>query len=72
MVDIAVDFSKREGYLLQPQKKCGNTDKTCTKSKTLEINDGYWKLDGKDMPIVTIIRTGRCTAIYIPDFTTQS
>ena len=27
MVDIAVDFSKREGYLLQPQKKCGNTDK---------------------------------------------
>jgi hypothetical protein len=53
MVDIAVDFSKREGYLLQPQKKCGNTDKTCTKSKTLEINDGYWKLDGKDMPIVT-------------------
>jgi hypothetical protein len=19
----------------------------------LEINDGYWKLDGKDMPIVT-------------------
>jgi hypothetical protein len=26
MVDIAVDFSKREGYLLQPQK-CGNTNK---------------------------------------------
>jgi hypothetical protein len=26
---------------------------TCKKSKMLEINDGYWKLDGKDMPIVT-------------------
>jgi hypothetical protein len=26
---------------------------TCKKSKILEINDGYWKLDGKDMPIVT-------------------
>jgi hypothetical protein len=23
----------------------------CQKSKMLEINDGYWKLDGKDIPI---------------------
>ena len=53
MVDIAVDFSKREGYLLQPQKSVVIPINTCTKSKMLEINDGYWKLDGKDMPIVT-------------------
>jgi hypothetical protein len=55
MVDIpvAVDFSKREGYLLQPQKSVVIPINTCKKSKMLEINDGYWKLDGKDMPIVT-------------------
>jgi hypothetical protein len=53
MVDIAVDFRKREGYLLQPQKSVVIPINTCKKSKMLEINDGYWKLDGKDMPIVT-------------------
>jgi hypothetical protein len=42
----------------------------------LEIKDGYWKVDGKDMPIVAQaahigIQKCRCTAIYIPDFTTQ-
>jgi hypothetical protein len=44
MVDIAVDFSKREGYLLQPQKSVEIPINTCKKSKMLEINDGYWKL----------------------------
>jgi hypothetical protein len=55
MVDIpvAVDFSKREGYLLQPQKSVVISINTCKKSKMLEINAGYWKLDGKEMPIVT-------------------
>jgi hypothetical protein len=52
MVDIAVDFRKREGYLLQPQKSVVIPINTCKKSKMLEINDGYWKLEGKDMPIV--------------------
>ena len=52
MVDIAVDFSKREGYLLQPQKSVVIPINTCKKSKMLEIKDCYWKLDGKDMPIV--------------------
>ena len=53
MVDIAVDFSKGEGCLLQPQKSVVIPINTYKKSKMLEINDGYWKLDGKDMPIVT-------------------
>jgi hypothetical protein len=26
--------------------------KATTKTKTLEINEGYWKLDGKDMPVM--------------------
>jgi hypothetical protein len=38
-VDIAVDFSKREGYLLQPQKSVVIPINTCKKSKMLEIND---------------------------------
>lgn len=25
---------------------------TTTKTKTLDINEGYWKLDGKDMPVM--------------------
>ena len=52
MVDIAVDFNTREGYLLQPQQSVVIPINTCKKSKMLEIKDGYWKLDGKDMPIV--------------------
>jgi hypothetical protein len=39
MVDIAVDFSKREGYLLQLQKSVVIPINTCKKSKMLEIND---------------------------------
>jgi hypothetical protein len=41
MVDIAVDFSKREGYLLQPTKSVVLPVKATTKTKTLEINEGY-------------------------------
>jgi hypothetical protein len=52
MVDIAVDFSKRERYLLQPTKSVVLPVKTTTKTKTLEIKEGYWKLDGKDMPVM--------------------
>ena len=52
MVDIAVDFSKRERYLLQPMKSVVLPVKTTTKTKTLEIKEGYWKLDGKDMPVM--------------------
>ena len=52
MVDIAVDFSKRERYLLQPMKSVVLPVKTTTRTKTLEIKEGYWKLDGKDMPVM--------------------
>ena len=52
MVDIAVDFSKIERYLLQPMKSVVLPVKTTTRTKTLEIKEGYWKLDGKDMPVM--------------------
>ncbi|CAC5362716.1 unnamed protein product [Mytilus coruscus] len=50
MVNIALDFSKREGYLLQPTKSVVIPVKTCRKFH--EIEDGFWKLNGKNMPIV--------------------
>jgi hypothetical protein len=52
MVDIAVDFSKGEGYLLQHMKSVVLPVQTAKKTKPLEINEGYWKLDGKDMPVM--------------------
>ena len=46
-IQTMVDFSKREGYLLQPMKSVVFAVNTTTKIKTLEINEGFWKLDGK-------------------------
>jgi hypothetical protein len=43
MVDIAVDFSKREGYQLQPAKSVILPVKS--KIKTIETNEGFWKID---------------------------
>ncbi|CAG2207220.1 unnamed protein product [Mytilus edulis] len=51
MINIALDFSKREGYLLQPTKSVIIPVKTCR--KFYEIEDGFWKLNGKNMPIVS-------------------
>ncbi|CAG2236961.1 unnamed protein product [Mytilus edulis] len=51
MINIALDFSKREGYLLQPTKSVVIPVKTCR--KFYEIEDGFWKLNGKNMPIVS-------------------
>jgi hypothetical protein len=51
MIDIVVDFSKREGYLLQPTKSVVLQVKS--KCKSMEINDGFWKLKYCNMPIVT-------------------
>lgn len=51
MIDIVVDFSKREGYLLQPTKSVVLPVKS--KCKSMEINDGFWKLNNCNMPIVT-------------------
>jgi hypothetical protein len=43
MIDIVVDFSKREGYLLQPTKSIVLPVKS--KWKSMEINEGFWKLN---------------------------
>jgi hypothetical protein len=51
MIDIVVDFSKREGYLLQPTKSVVLPVKS--KCKSMEINEGFWKLNNCSMPIVT-------------------
>jgi hypothetical protein len=51
MIDIVVDFSKREGYLLQPTKSVVLQVKS--KCKSMEINEGFWKLNDCNMPIVT-------------------
>ena len=51
MIDIVVDFSQREGYLLQPTKSVVLPVKS--KWKSMEINDGFWKLNNCNMPIVT-------------------
>ena len=51
MINIALDFGKREGYLLQPTKSVIIPVKTCR--KFYEIEDGFWKLNGKNMPIVS-------------------
>ncbi|CAC5392641.1 unnamed protein product [Mytilus coruscus] len=50
IIDISLDFSKREGYLLQPTKSVVIPVKICR--KFLEIEDGFWKLNGKNMSIV--------------------
>ncbi|CAG2239701.1 unnamed protein product [Mytilus edulis] len=50
MVDIAVDFSKREGYHLQPSKSVILPVKS--KAKTIETNLGFWKLNDTVMPVV--------------------
>jgi hypothetical protein len=39
MIDIVVDFSKREGYLLQPTKSVVLPVKS--KCKSMEINDAF-------------------------------
>jgi hypothetical protein len=43
MVDIAVDFSKREAYLLQPQKSVVIPINTCQKSK--KVRNKRWLLE---------------------------
>ncbi|VDI14872.1 Hypothetical predicted protein [Mytilus galloprovincialis] len=50
MINLAVDFSQREGYLLQPQKSVVLPIKTC--NKMLDVEQGFWKLKNIDMPIV--------------------
>jgi hypothetical protein len=50
MVDIAVDFSKREGYQLQPAKSVILQVKS--KIKTIVTNEGFWKIDNRIMPVV--------------------
>ncbi|CAG2232446.1 unnamed protein product [Mytilus edulis] len=50
MVDIAVDFSKREGYHLQPSKSVILPVKS--KAKSMETNLGFWKLNDTVMPVV--------------------
>ncbi|VDI27647.1 Hypothetical predicted protein [Mytilus galloprovincialis] len=48
LVDIAVDFSRREGYLLQPTKSVILPVRTTT--KTIETEEGFWNMDDKPMP----------------------
>ena len=50
MVDIAVYFSKREGYQLQPAKSVILPVKS--KIKTTVTNEGFWKIDNRMMPVV--------------------
>ena len=50
MVDIAVDFSKREGYQLQSAK--GVILPVKSKIKTIATNEGFWKIDNRIMPVV--------------------
>ena len=50
MVDIAVDFSKREGYQLPPAKSVILPVKS--KIKTIVTNEGFWKIDNRIMPVV--------------------
>ena len=50
MVDIAVDFSKRERYQLQPAKSVILPVKS--KIKTIETNESFWKIDNRIMPVV--------------------
>jgi hypothetical protein len=45
-----VDFSKREGYQLQPAKSVILPVKS--KIKTIETNEGFWKIDNRIMPVV--------------------
>ncbi|CAG2193653.1 unnamed protein product [Mytilus edulis] len=49
MVDIAVDFSKREGYHLQPSKSVILLVKS--KAKTIETNLRFWKVNDTVMPV---------------------
>jgi hypothetical protein len=48
-VDIAVDFSKREGYQLQPAKSVILPVKS--KIKTIEKNEGHLKLHLVEHPV---------------------
>jgi hypothetical protein len=49
-MDIAVDFSKREGYQLQPAKSVILPVKS--KIKTIVTNEGFWKIDNRIKPVV--------------------
>ena len=49
MINISLDFSKREGYILQPTKSVILPVKT---GKPLIETDSFWKLDNLDMPVV--------------------
>lgn len=51
MVDISVDFSRREGYILQPTKSVILPVKTT--AKHIEIDNQFWTLDEKPMPVVS-------------------
>ena len=48
--NLTVDFSKREGYQLQPAKSVNLPVKS--KIKTIETNEGFWKIDNRIMPVV--------------------
>ncbi|VDI39672.1 Hypothetical predicted protein, partial [Mytilus galloprovincialis] len=54
LVDIAVDFSRREGYLLQPTKSIILLVRTTT--KTIETEEGFWNMDDKPMPVVKTVK----------------
>jgi hypothetical protein len=47
---LSVDFSKREGYQLQPAKNVILPVKS--KIKTMATNEGFWKIDNRIMSVV--------------------
>lgn len=50
MIDITADFSRREGYMLQPAKSVVIPINT---SKPIEIEKDFWTVKNKPMPVVT-------------------
>ncbi|VDI61424.1 Hypothetical predicted protein [Mytilus galloprovincialis] len=50
LIDIAANFSKREGYTLQPTKSVVIPISTSTKS--IEIDENYWNINKNPMPVV--------------------
>ncbi|CAC5419306.1 unnamed protein product [Mytilus coruscus] len=50
LINIAVNFSRREGYTLQPTKSV--ILPVNTSSRSIEIEDNYWHINNNPMPVV--------------------
>jgi hypothetical protein len=52
LIDIVVNYSKREGYTLQPTKSVNLPVKS---PKLVDMGSEFWTINNNNMPVVTTI-----------------